>query len=416
MTKEMSTFKKYLILLILGASAGAIYILPYIKYTFYAETMQVMNITDAQSGFLLSMYAIGCIVLYIPGGILADKIQPKWAIAVSLFITTMFTFVFAFTFDYATACVIWFFLAFCSCFVFWAAILKAVRVIGKPEEQGSMYGIYYAANGGASAIISTLCLNTYSATNGGDVTHGMFMACMVMAAFTALCTILVLIFVPSQTKEEIAAKGEDEKFKISDLGKVFSNKYIWILSAMFFCIYGVYSCSTYFTPYVTDILGYSSEESSLMNIVRVYGAMFAVPPIAGYLADKVFKSTTKWFVVCGSMLTVVVVSIIVLGSMGVSAGFISLLTIVVGFFAMGLYGIMFSTMNEARIPVEVTGTAIGIASIVGYLPDLVMHTFFGNLIGNYGETGYLYIFWILAAMSIIPAIGAAYIYKTKVKD
>ena len=60
------SFRKYLTLIVLGAAGGAIYTLPYIKYVFYDAITNVLGISNAQSGFLLSMYAIGCVILYIP--------------------------------------------------------------------------------------------------------------------------------------------------------------------------------------------------------------------------------------------------------------------------------------------------------------------------------------------------------------
>jgi hypothetical protein len=48
--KQESKSSKYLTLFALGIAGGCIYILPYIKYTFYDAQMAAMNITNAQSG------------------------------------------------------------------------------------------------------------------------------------------------------------------------------------------------------------------------------------------------------------------------------------------------------------------------------------------------------------------------------
>ena len=79
-----NNLKKYLTLIILGLAGGSIYIFPYLKYVFYDPLIQVLHISDTQSGLLLTMYAIGCVILYIPGGILADKMNPKKALMLSL--------------------------------------------------------------------------------------------------------------------------------------------------------------------------------------------------------------------------------------------------------------------------------------------------------------------------------------------
>lgn len=147
--------KKYLTLIVLGLAGGSIYIFPYLKYVFYDPIIEVLHISDTQSGLLLTMYAIGCVILYIPGGILADKMNPKKALLMSLSVATVLTAIFAATIlmglpgsaAYGISLVIWLLMAFASGFVFWTALLKAIRIIGTEEEQGTMYGIYYAANG-----------------------------------------------------------------------------------------------------------------------------------------------------------------------------------------------------------------------------------------------------------------------------
>ena len=89
------TLKKYLTLIVLGLAGGSIYIFPYLKYVFYNPLIHVLHISNAQSGMLLTMYAIGCVILYIPGGILADKVNPKKALILSLLATSALTIIFA---------------------------------------------------------------------------------------------------------------------------------------------------------------------------------------------------------------------------------------------------------------------------------------------------------------------------------
>lgn len=71
-----SSFRKYLSIAALSFAGGSIYTLPYLKYIFYDTQLEVMGINNTQSGLLVSMYAIGCILSYIPGGLITDKILP----------------------------------------------------------------------------------------------------------------------------------------------------------------------------------------------------------------------------------------------------------------------------------------------------------------------------------------------------
>ena len=402
-----NNFKKYLTLIILGLAGGSIYIFPYLKYVFYDPLIQVLHISDTQSGLLLTMYAIGCVILYIPGGILADKMNPKKALMLSLAVATILTGAFAVT--------IWLLIAFASGFVFWTAILKAIRIIGTEEEQGTMYGIYYAANGTTAAIIAAVNLWAYNA-GGGDsnMKSGFFWAVVSMAAFTLLATILIAIFLEGKSDKDLST-AEEDKFHFGDVVTVLKNPAVWMISVVFFCVYGVYSCSSYFTPYLTDIVKLSTTAAGVCAILRQYIVMLVAAPLGGILADKVFKSTLGWFR-CGGVILAISIILVILVGTGAPSMLIAVLTLIPGLFSMCLYGVMFSTMHEINIPVKVAGTAIGIASIVGYLPDMFLNTIFGNILDkSSGASGYFQIFGILAAFCVIVVVICSYLYAKYVK-
>ena len=67
--------------------------------------------------------------------------------------------------------IIWLGLSFSTAFVFWSALMKAVRIVGTEEEQGFMYGLYYACNGIAAALTSFISLYAYN-TAGEDIKSG----------------------------------------------------------------------------------------------------------------------------------------------------------------------------------------------------------------------------------------------------
>lgn len=401
-------YKKYATLILLGFAGGAIFMLPYIKFIFYNPMMDVMGITNAQSGTLLSMYAIGNIVLYIPGGMIADRISPRISITVSLLATTVFTIIFALTFHYYIALGLWLLMSFGSGFVFWAAILKTIRMIGTKEEQGRMYGIYYAANGGFSALIGAVCLKAFSMSENERT--GLFWATMLMGFFTLLAAVLLFIVLKGNKNLEQIEESE-EKFRLKDLKKTLTTPSVWLISIICFCVYGVYSCASFFTPYLTDVVGYSATQAGAFELVRGYVVMLFAAPLGGYLADKVFHSTLKWFMVGGTFLGVSILTVMLIGTNGNNT-LIAISTLLPGLFSMTLYGIMFSSMQEVNIPIKMAGTAIGIASIIGYMPDLFLQTFFGAILDSYGKEGYSIIFFMLAIFCIITVFASWYLYNS----
>ena len=70
-----------------------------------------------------------------------------------------------------------------------------------------------------------------------------------------------------------------------------------------------------------------------------------------------------------------------------------------------LRGLYFSIMAEAQIPLKITGTAVGLASVIGYLPDIFMGPVHGYILDSYtGVLGHKYLFLFTAAISALGII------------
>ena len=80
----MSNFKKYVTLFALGLAGGVMYVYPYIRYVFHNPLNEALGINDTQAGLLLTAYGIVSLILYIPGGILADKLRSKKPLLLSM--------------------------------------------------------------------------------------------------------------------------------------------------------------------------------------------------------------------------------------------------------------------------------------------------------------------------------------------
>lgn len=69
-------------------------------------------------------------------------------------------------------------------------------------------------------------------------------------------------------------------------------------------------------------------------------------------------------------------------------------------------GLYYALLEEGRIPWAVTGTAVGLVSVIGYLPDIYMARFMGYFYDTYpGITGHQYTFWMLAAFSAVGLLA-----------
>ena len=88
-------------------------------------------------------------------------------------------------------------------------------------------------------------------------------------------------------------------------------------------------------------------------------------------------------------------------------------TVLPSFMTMMMYGTLFSIMSEVKLPKVVTGTAIGLASMIGYSPDFWYSPLFGHLIDANGNAGYNMIFIFLIITCIIGIIVCLIILRNK---
>ena len=399
----MSQLRKYLTILALSFAGGSIYTLPYLKYIFYDPQMTVMGINNTQSGLLISMYAIGCMLSYIPGGLLADKISPRKAIFASTTATFLLGLAYAFTFNYTLSLVLWILLAISTAFVFWSALLKAVGMTGGQEEQGLLYGLYYAGNGITGALMNTAALWGYSL--GATPHEGLFYAVIILSSGIGLSGVFVWLLVPDRTVDS----NEEDKFHKSDVKGLLANPRLWIFSMIVFCGYVIFSNASYLTPYLTNVIGVSVEESGFLSIIRNY-VFYLLSPLGGLIADRIFKSTSKLFILLFSLTAASFFGILFLPE-GMNPTAIGLYSLLPGAFGLMLYGIVFSVIREVGIKPMVAGTAIAIASVIGYSPDFFMAVLFGHWLDTYGNVGYTYIFTFLGSTCSLGAVVSYIIYK-----
>lgn len=97
-------------------------------------------------------------------------------------------------------------------------------------------------------------------------------------------------------------------------------------------------------------------------------------------------------------------------------GLLTILMLVLATINFMMKGTMFATIDEVGIDPAVTGSAVGLISLIGYLPDSFMHTMFGRWLDVYGNEGYNYIFMYLAGMCVIAFVATAMIVRMKKKQ
>ena len=108
--------------------------------------------------------------------------------------------------------IIWLGLSFSTAFVFWSALMKAVRIVGTEEEQGFMYGLYYACNGIAAALTSFISLYAYN-TAGEDIKSG-FVRGVNASGVVVLIAAICLVFLMKEDAGKVTTESDDDKISL----------------------------------------------------------------------------------------------------------------------------------------------------------------------------------------------------------
>lgn len=395
-----------MLLFALGIAYGFMYVMPYMKSSFYDQMIAAMGVTNEQLGALMTYYTIALTISYLPGGWIGDRFKPKPVLLISIFGQAALSFLFMFTYEsYTMSVIIWLLMALTGGFAFWPAIMKGIRMTGTDEEQGRMYGIFEALNGLASLVLSFIMLGIMAIAGAGDLISGFKKALACMGALSLLSGVLVLILMPKNSAYGVSEAEASQKITLKDYISTFKIPGVWIMSILVWCYVTISAVASYLTPYSTSVLGMSATLAASIGTIRTYGCRLVGGPLGGYLADKAFHSVSKEQVL-GQAACIVTLLLFIIVPSGVNSAILIIMLLLVGIAMFLCKGTYFSVQPELGIPTNVSATAVAIATMIGYLPDMFVHTMFGNWIDAYGNAGYTRILIYGVATGVLGLIGA----------
>ena len=398
--------KRFLLLFALGVAYGFMYVMPYMKSSFYDQMIAAMGCTNAQLGSLMTYYTIALTISYLPGGWIGDKFNPKPVLLASIFGQAILSFLFMFTYQsYTMAVIIWCLMALTGGFAFWPSLMKGIRMTGTDEEQGRIFGIFEALNGCASLLLSFIMLGIMAIAGAGDLVTGFKSAVACMGGLSIVSGLLILVLMP---KDATYGATEEEKaatITVRDYIDTFKIPGVWIMAILVWCYVTVSAVASYLTPYSTNVLGMSAVLAASIGTIRTYGCRLIGGPLGGFLADKAFHSVSKEQVL-GQLACLVTLGIFLIIPSGINGTVLVVLLLLVGVAMFLCKGTYFSVQPELGIPTTVSATAVSIATLIGYLPDMFVHTMFGNWIDTYGNAGYSRIIMYGVGTCVLGAVAA----------
>ena len=405
-------FHMILLLILAGES---IFILPFVLARIFRPTfLDVFHLNNFQLGTCFSIYGMVAFASYFFGGTLADKFKPRVLIALALFLTALGGIFMASYPSYNMMKLLFGYWGFTTIFLFWGAMIKATRVWGGIHKQGKAFGFLEGGRGLVAAGMGTIGVLIFSIFISVDVNEVTLaerkQAFRYVILFTSLMVaiigMLVLLFMKSGNAPSSSSMVKTKRNTFSNFQTVIKIPSVWLLMVIILCAYVGYKLTDVFSLYAKEVMLYDEIESAQVGTFLLYMRPIVCVSI-GLLADR--SRSSIWMMIGFLILFIgaLIFSSGLINTQMNSFFFLSLIITAIGTYAVRT--LYFAALQEGQIPLAVTGTAIGVISLVGYTPDIFVGPAMGYLLDSSpGELGHQHVFMMLsvfAAIGLIASIG-----------
>ena len=358
--------------------------------------LDVFQLSNTQLGDIFAVYGVIALLAYFPGGTLADRFPARTLMSLSLAATGLGGF-----YLYTVPGTVGLHLLFAywgltSILLFWAALIKATRDWGGRLEQGLAFGVLDGGRGFVASLLATVAvfvLGERLASTGSDQA-----GLQSVILFYSLCTMLAAVVVwfalphqPPQGQTKQAAGKPRWR-------KVMSEPSVWLQAGVVVCAYCGYKSLDNYGVYAVEVLGMTPLEAAELNTYASYTRPLAAVA-AGIWADRwlASKLIMLLFAFAGA-------AFFVLGGDAAVMALhrVLLVNILITFLAVyALRGVYFTLIEEARLDMRVTGSAVGLISVLGFTPDIFFASFMGRILdANPGAAGFAHYFQVMAIISV----------------
>ena len=394
----------FLSITLLILSGELIFVLPYVLARIFRPTfLEVFSLSNLQLGSLFSVYGTVALLSYVYGGVISDRFQPKNLIASSLFFTALGGLVLAIYPSYFVLQILYGYWGFTTVFLFWGAMIKAARVWGGAKNQGQAFGFLDGGRGLVAASMGSLGVLIFSFFLTNDIESASlierkdaFRYVILFSSFMVFLNgILVLFFMESNQKSE----AKNTFSTLSHVKAVLKIQSVWLIMIIIISAYVGYKVTDIYSLYASEVMLFNHIEAANIGSLQLY----LRPLVCVIIALLAGKKNYIYFIIFGFITMLIGSTIFAFGIVQLNMNFVFFFSLII--VATGTYAIRalyFSIMQEGRIPLLMTGTAVGVISVIGYTPDIFASPIIGYLLDKYpGILGHQYVFTILVLFSFL---------------
>ncbi|MFN2287984.1 MAG: nitrate/nitrite transporter [Chromatocurvus sp.] len=377
-------------------AGDSIYLLPYMRKSFQTSMHEVFNVTFTQLGVMNAMFGALAFGAYFAGGWLSDRVATRTLLAGSLFATSLGGYYMATIPSYPMLLALHAFWGITTILTFWSALIKAARLWGGSGDQGKTFGILDGGRGLVAAM--TLSLAAWVFSRYAQVADGLIAVILLYSTASLVAGCFVLAFVPEDSAHASVSGDRGERPPRGQLRLVMAMPAVWLQALIILLAYwlyvGTFEFATYGEKAYAQDKVFGAQLGAFKEWLRLLSAIGA-----GFLADRIrpTRAVGLAFIIAGS-------GYIALATTPGEIEWLWLLWIQVAAVAIAVFalrGIYFALLEESRVPVAVTGTAVGLVSMVGFTPDVFAFPLAGWLVDSAGAAdGLRLYFTVLSAAAV----------------
>ncbi len=406
-----SRTRSAVIMATLIVAGETVFLLPFVVARIFRPTfLDVFGITNLQLGTAFALYGSIAMVAYFLGGPLADRFSARRLMTAALLATSLGGIFFAVIPSLMVLTLLYGFWGLTTILMFWAALIRATREWGGIDRQGRAYGILDGGRGLFVALLASISVWVFASLLPVEVasatidqrTAALKQIIWIFTGLVLCVALLVWLIVPEIDKPSKAISRQ--KLKLSGVRQLLRKRTIWLQAVIVLCAYVGYKTTDDFSLYASDAFGYNDVAAAHIGTISFWVRPLAAV-IAGFLADRIRSSKV----------TILGFGLMFFGSVAIAAGILNpdmylalVFTIVIT--STGIYalrGIYFALFQESGVPLVMTGSAVGLVSVIGFAPDIFMGPLMGFLIDRSpGALGHQHVFVVLGAFSLIGLVAA----------
>jgi len=363
----------------------AVFLLPFIVMRVFKPIIRdVFRISDLEIGEAQALYGLTALLSYFFGGFIADKWEPRKLLSLSLLLTSLGGVVMISIPSITTFKILYALWGVSTIFLFWSALIKATRQWGNQNNQGLSFGLLDGGRGLFAACIAlagAALLSYFFPEEVIEITYSDKKKTLQYILTTITATVFLIgVFVWFTLSKPIEdPKNKNSSFNYKQAFALLKKPKIIFYSLLILSAYSGYKLTGVFGIYAKDVWGFSIENATYFAVLIQFSRPITVVLI-GWIGDQF--SPSKVIIPC--FISMAIASFLIeFGGLEKNYLIISFcLFILIALGTYSLRGLYFALLEEIKAPIQLTGTLVGIISIIGFTPDIFMSLFTGHILGK----------------------------------